>query len=220
AVLTAPWLAFTLLLALVGLARLTERQLWTHAELAVTAGLIYVAVGGAWTFASRLGRGFLGFEEPIVLLTGAHFHYAGLLLLILTGLGARQLRDAMAKVACIAVIISVPAVAVGITLAAQGMPLPELLAAIVMTVTGFIIATLQFRLARRAKSPLPSILFALSGISLFAGMALGAAYALGHYTHADWLTIPQMIRYHAVINVFGFALPGLLAWHTSPEPGA
>jgi len=29
-----------------------------------------------------------------------------------------------------------------------------------------------------------------------------------------------MIRYHAAINVFGFALPGLLAWLVSADPKA
>src|SRR5258708_7317839 len=84
-------------LALVGLYRMREPVRWQTPELAIAAGLVYIAVGGTWTFASRLGKGFFGFDEPLVLLTGAHFHYAGLLLPILTGLAARNLRSRLAS---------------------------------------------------------------------------------------------------------------------------
>jgi hypothetical protein len=217
AALATPWLGFTVLIALMGLTRLRDRSVWAPAELAISAGLIYVAVGGAWTFASRLGRGFLGFEEPMVLLTGAHLHYAGLLLPILVGLGARAMRGRLANLTCILVIIAVPGVAVGITLAAQGHYLPDLLAALLMTITGFMAAIIQLRLALQTNSALPRGLFLLSGVSLIVGMVLAAVYAAGNYAERTghgplWLTIPQMIRYHAAVNIFGFALPGLFAW--------
>jgi hypothetical protein len=76
-------------------------------------------------------------------------------------------------------------------------------------------------MALRSSSFLTRCLFVISGLSLIAGMSLAAIYALGDYTYVAglrgegvWLSIPQMVRYHAVINVFGFALPGLLAWLT------
>jgi hypothetical protein len=145
-------------------------------------------------------------------LTGAHFHYAGLLLPILTGLAARERRDRMTDVVCIAVIVAVPLVAVGITLAAHGIRWPDLLAALLMSVVGVFVALLQLALAARAGSMLPRVLFALSGMSLIVGMALAAVYAVGNYCQLGWLSIPRMIRYHATVNVLGFALPGLLAW--------
>jgi hypothetical protein len=212
AALAVPWLIITGLLDACGAARLRELKQRTAAELAISAGLVYVAVGGVWTFASQLGRGFLGFDEPIVLLTGAHFHFAGLLLPILTGLAARERRDRTADAACIAVIVAVPLVAAGITLAAHGLRWPDLLAALLMSVVGLLVAFLQLSLAARAGSALPRVLFALSGISLIFGMSLAAVYAVGNYTQLGWLSISQMIRYHATVNVFGFALPGLLAW--------
>jgi hypothetical protein len=222
AVLATPWLVFTGLLALMGLIRFTERANWATTELAISAGLIYVAIAGAWTFASRLGRGFLGFEEPIVLLTGAHFHYAGLLLPVLVGLGARSVPGKLADLTCVLVILAVPAVAGGITLAAQGHYLPDLLAALLMFIAGFLVGIIQLRLAVRAQSNLPRGLFALSGVSIIVGMMLAAVYAVGNYAERTghgqlWLTIPQMIRYHAAVNVFGFALPGLLAWLVSKD---
>jgi hypothetical protein len=54
-------------------------------------------------------------------------------------------------------------------------------------------------------------------------MLLAGAYAVeSHARHAGLsvgesrLSIPWMIRYHATINVFGFAAPGLLAWLVFP----
>jgi hypothetical protein len=212
AALAAPWLVLTGLLTVCGLARLRDLKQRTAVESAISAGLVYVAVGGVWTIVSRLGRGFLGFEEPIVLLTGAHFHYAGLLLPILTGLAARERHARTADVACIAVIVAVPLVAVGITLAAHGIRWPDLCATLLMSVVGVLVAFLQLSLAVRAGSALPRVLFAVSGVSLIVGMSLAAVYAIGNYTQLGWLSIPQMIHYHAPVNVFGFALPGLLAW--------
>lgn len=130
----------------------------------------------------------------------------------------------MANLACIAVIIAVPLVAVGITLAAHGWYWPDLLAALLMAATGLLVSALQLRVAARATSMLSRAFFAVSGVSLMVGMLLAAVYAVGNYAHRmgdagadDWLTIPQMIRHHAAINVFGFALPGLLAWLLSAE---
>ena len=221
AMLAFPWLTLTSLIALLGLASLFDRTKRTPSGFAISAGLMYVAVGGAWTFASRLGRGF---EEPLVLLTGAHFHYAGLLLPILVGLGTRAVPGKTANLTCILVIVAVPAVALGITLASQEYYLPELVGALLMTVAGILAGILQLRLAVHASSPLPCGLFAFSGVSLIVGMILAAAYAIGNYaerighSYGGWLTIPLMIRYHAAINVFGYALPGLLAWLVSADP--
>src|ERR1700689_2369591 len=38
---------------------------------------LYLPVGCAWLVASRLGLSPMGFQEPIVLLTAVHFHFAG-----------------------------------------------------------------------------------------------------------------------------------------------
>jgi Ca2+/Na+ antiporter len=217
--LALPWLLFTMLIAACGLMRIREHALTDVAEWTIDAGLIYLAVGGLWTIASRSGRALMGFGEPIVQLTGAHFHYAGLLLPVLTGLAARTLGGPLARLAAVAVIIGVPSVAVGITLSAQGIHLPEMVAALWMSAAGFVVGFPQFRMAKRASSILTRGLFVISGVSLIAGMALAAVYAVGDFTYVMqwrgegvWLSIPQMVRYHAAINVFGFALSGLLAW--------
>src|SRR5262249_36521882 len=155
-----------------------------------------------WTIASRSGRALMGFGEPIVQLTGAHFHYAGLLLPVLTGLAARTLGGQLARLTALAVIIGVPFVAVGITLSDQDIHLPELLAALWMSAAGFAVGFLQFEMAKGASSVITRILFVVSGVSLIAGMALAAVYAIGDFTYVMhwrgegvWLSIPRMVRY-------------------------
>src|SRR5262245_23316950 len=68
AALTVPWVLETGLIALYGLARLRARGFGPVEELCVDAGLVYLAVGGGWTFLTRLGARPLQFEEIIVLL--------------------------------------------------------------------------------------------------------------------------------------------------------
>ena len=79
------------------------------------AGLIFLAVGGAWTVASRFGLRPLDFKDIIVLLTGVHFHYAGFVLPLLTGWAGRRLRTTALRVAAVGVVVGVPLVAPGIT---------------------------------------------------------------------------------------------------------
>ncbi len=217
AALSLPWLAFTALAALLGLLRLLQRLgargALAPAELAIDTGLVYLAVGGVWTLFSRWGQPFLGFREPLVLLTGAHFHFAGFVLPILTGLAGRELNTRLARIAALGVVAGVPLTAAGITLSQQhGYPLAELFATAWMLAAAVLVAVMQLQLTIRFARWTPAALWALSGFALLAGMALAGAYALGAWLGTPWLDIPQMVALHATANVAGFALPGLVAW--------
>jgi uncharacterized protein (UPF0548 family) len=217
--LALPWLGFTGLVALLGLVRLVVHGYRTAAGVATCAAMIFLAVGGGWTLASRWGLEPMGFREPIVLLTGAHFHFAGFALPILTGLAAGTLRNTAGRLAVAGVLLGVPFVAVGIT-AGRTVPAVELSAAWFLAVTCLLVVGLQGALAARATFWTERILFTLSGLALLAGMSLAAVYALSTFRAAYWLTIPQMIPWHGTLNAFGFALPGLLAWHVARLRGA
>jgi uncharacterized protein (UPF0548 family) len=210
--LALPWLGFTGLVALLGLFRLVTGGYRTAAGIATSAGMMFLAVGGGWTLASRWGIEPMGFHEPIVLLTGVHFHYAGFALPILTGLAAGTLRHLRARLAVAGVVIGVPLVAVGIT-AGHSLPVVELSAAWFMGIACLLVVWLQGELATRATAWPERLLFALSGLLLLSGMALAAVYALSTFLASHWLTIPEMIPWHGTLNALGFALPGLLAWH-------
>jgi uncharacterized protein (UPF0548 family) len=211
AALSLPWLCFTLWIAAIGLLRLLQSSRLSLDACCLDAAMIFLAVGGVWTTASRYGARLMGFNEPIVLLTGAHFHFAGFALPLLTGLVGRNLQSVPARIAAAGVIAGVPLTAVGITVGSR-LPLVEALTSWELAAACMLVAFLYFRLAIRPGPATFRLPLLVSGMSLLAGMGLAAAYALGVYTKQNWLDIPTMIRWHASINALGFALPGLLAW--------
>lgn len=220
ALLALPWLAVTGLVAVCGHQRLRARGWAAPEDVCADVGQVFLAVGGGWVLLSRGGVQPMGFREPIILLTGAHFHYAGFALPLLVGLAGQLLRDHTARLASIAVMIGVPLVALGITLAPHGIRAVEWLASWLMAAAGLLVAVLQLRLAWRAQRAIPRFLFVLSGLALAFGMVLAAIYALGTYCGRAWLAIPDMLPWHGAVNALGFALPGLLAWLGRPRSQA
>jgi len=91
ALLASAWLVVAGLISIHGLSRLLSHRARTLAEISVSAGLVYLAVGSGWLIMSRLGLQPLGFGDTIVLLTAVHFHYAGFAAPILSGLAGRVL---------------------------------------------------------------------------------------------------------------------------------
>jgi len=216
AVLVVPWLCWTGLIGLTGLSHGWRWRSRSFDELCMYAGMIYLPVGAAWALLSRAGLRPLGFSDVIVLATGVHFHYAGFVLPLLTALAGRALSGFMARMACAAVVIGVPAVAVGITLSAFAIRLPEWLAAWFMCLACFLVVGLQVRLALRPGVWLFRGLLAISAGALSAAMILAGIYALGTYCGTPWLTIEAMLPWHGATNALGTALCGLLAWNLAP----
>src|SRR3954447_19718491 len=89
--LAVPWAAWAALLGVRGLLRLREFSLTTTDELCLSLGMLALPVGGIWLLAARAGLPLLGFGAPFTLLTGMHFHYAGLLMPSVVGLTGRLL---------------------------------------------------------------------------------------------------------------------------------
>lgn len=222
ALLTLPWLAFTALLAAIGVARMLRHGLARPLDrLCTDVGLMYALIGGLWVLADRGGIRPLGFDAGIVALTAAHFHFAGLLLPLFTGLAARQMPDSrfIAR-AAVGVVLGVPAVAAGITAAQLGLgPALETAAGLGLALAAAVVAILHVRLALDSTaSPLARGLIAVAGVSLFFGMVLAACYALRAYmTALPWLGIPQMRALHGTVNALGFGLCGVLGWRAMLE---
>lgn len=211
--LAAPWVVLTGLLALVGGLRLLARGVRPQWALCRDAGLVMFAVGGAWTLADRLGLHPLGFGTDIVQLTAVHFHYAGLVLPVVTGLVMREFSGSrVAAVAGLGVLAGVPLVAIGITAAQFGAGTTgELVAAAVLAPAAVSVAVLQLRLAAQDRWPMPArALWVVAGVSLLFGMTLALLYAAR--LPWPWLTIPWMRALHGTANALGFALCALLGW--------
>jgi hypothetical protein len=215
--LSLPWLGFGLLAAFLGFERAWRRARASVAEGCIAAGLIFLLVGAGWTTLSRFGARPLGFPDVIVLLTGVHFHYAGLVLPVLTGLAGRAKSGVLARLATCGVVTGVPLVAFGITVG-RYVPLIEALAAWFMTLAALMAAAVQLRYARQCPR-LEGTLLLVSALALVAGVALAACYALSVYLHQYWFTIDQMILWHGTVNACGYALLGLLGWTVHEQSG-
>jgi hypothetical protein len=215
--LAAPWLAFTVALGICGLAA-AVRPARALAERTADLSCALLTVGGAWTFAARLGYQPLGFDPMIVLLTGVHFHYAGFALCWCAAAALRALAAAgrgvrIARAACAGALLAVPAVAVGITCTQLGAPaFVETAAALLMALAGACVALAQAQsvLLREVK-PAARALGLLSSGALLAGMILAAAYGMRFAAPATAPPLEFMVFTHGSLNALGFATCGILA---------
>jgi len=215
AALVLPWAAIAATTALLGLVRLAgraRRGAVDQVGLAVDVSAAFLTLGAFWLVISRLGRTFLGFGEPLAILTAVHFHFAGRAAPILIGYtayiraedrGGRRLRGA-----AIGVIVGMPLVAVGITMS----PIVALAGTVVLSVALIALAAVQVELRPVMRSPISRTLLLLSSGSIAIGMALALVYALGVVVGNLWLDVPAMARTHGVINGIGFILGALFAW--------
>lgn len=215
---TLPWLAFAGVAALAGLVRVIGHRGRPLGELAIDAALAFLLVGGFWLTVSRWGQPVAGFGDPIALLTAAHFNVAGVVVPVAAGLCARRLPGPLATATAVVAITGMPAVAVGITLQQQGIEIVNAVAVAYFALGMLGLSLLHAHLAKEAGSPGSArLLWAISAASLPIGMALAVVYATGPLTGYG-LTIDQMARSHAIVNLFGFALAAMLAW-TLASPG-
>jgi len=232
---TLPWLLVTGLLGLVGLLRAWRRGGTPWPELAVDAGLIFLPIGGGWALLHVLGEQPLGFKPVIVLLTAIHFHYAGLVLPVITGLSGRRLPGGFSSLVAAGVTIGVPLVAVGITSTQLGgPPAVETLSAWMTAAAAIGTSVLLLRLVRTGGVPLASkVLWTVSAVSLSGAMVLAALYGARAWLDLlpeSWQLLPVpledpsgktdnleviidwMRAWHGTANAIGFALCSCLAW--------
>lgn len=219
AALASGWLLVTGLFALCGLARLITRGLRpiVTRELAIDAGLAYLPVGGVWLVASRLGVPFLGFSEPWVMLTAAHFHFAGLAAPVIAGAVGRALHATGAgpgwlrayDIAAIGVMAGPPLVAAGIAL----WPVVEVVSAVVLSLALLLLTAVALRaVVPRLRPRLAGALLAAAVSSLLLSMSCACAYAVGAFLEIDILLLPTMVWVHGLVNAIGFGAGGLAAF--------
>lgn len=213
-----PWAGITALLAVIGLGRML-RDAWSRPldRLSADVGMVYILIGGVWAMADRGGLRPIRLDPEIVALTAVHFHFAGFLLPIFTGMVMRRMPESrFAARAAVGVALSVPAVAVGITATQLGAsPAIEAAAGSALAISAMAIAILHIRWALDVASVnrAPRVLLGVAGASLFFAMLLSLAYAARNYsTILPWLGLPQMRAIHGSLNAFGFGLCGVLGW--------
>jgi hypothetical protein len=214
AVLASGWFVVTSLIALFGLWRFLPRGFYPVEEVSIDGGLVYLPVGGVWFIMSRLGIQPLGFGDTIVLLTAVHFHFAGFAAPILAGLAGRVIGPSglarkLFRVAVVCIISGIPAVAAGITVS----PLLALVGATVISIGLMLLAVAVFGwVLPSLRSLTAQILLVVSSISSAFAMWLASVYAYSIVTKKLIIDIPRMAMTHGLVNAFGFALCGMIAW--------
>jgi hypothetical protein len=214
AALSLPWLLTTGLISLAGLFHIRKRGLIPWEELCLDAGLVYLVIGGGWAVLSRWGMRPLEFEAIIVLLTAIHFHYAGFVLPLLTGLAVRDVKGTWARLVPLGVTAGVPLVAVGITATQLGLgTVLESFAACLTALAGMGTAALHLRLSLDPARPrVARLLWLVASLALGFSMLLAALYGCRFFLPVERLDIPWMRAWHGTANAVGFGLAGLLAW--------
>jgi hypothetical protein len=214
--LACGWLAFCGLLAISGVIRFVNGAYMRLDSACAALAFIYIAVGGAWLVASRLGLTPIGFQEPIVLLTAVHFHYAGFAAPLLARSAGRALPVRSGGGAMAALFRGiVTAVLLGPGILAAGFvvgPRVKLLAAIILATAEIGLAISFLFALRKIQSDAAKVLIAISALSVIFSMAMAGLWAVGEYPLQPFVHLAEMARLHGTANAFGFTLCGLLGW--------
>ncbi len=219
--LALPWLGFSLWALWANFHLLSQVFRGRPHERSLCAAFLFLPVGAAWAFADRLGIRPLGFDPTIVLLTAAHFHYAGFLLALGASHTYRQLNAGQitrSTWVSWSILLAPAFVAVGITVTQLGGSyLVESLSATVMVVSALGAAYLQVLVAFQFSLPAWQVrLKILGSLFLSLGMILAFLYAWRFYPVLPWLSIPWMYALHGTLNTLGVGLFGVLGNMTAP----
>lgn len=211
-VATIPWGVVTGLFGLTALARTRKRGPWPVSETIIDAGFAYSIVGAVALVLHHLGITFW-FDPIIILLTAVHFHYAGFVLPVLTGLAGRSLGDRMGtgfRILIGVVLIGPALIAVGISFS----PAIEVIAVGGFTVAVAILGGYVTVRVAPERPRLQGTLVAVSSLALPVSMVLALSYGIGTFTGINplGLGISRMITLHGTLNALGFALLGTLGW--------
>lgn len=187
----------------------------TLVDTARFAAYLFWPVGTLAAFSDRLGWAPLGFSPIIILLTVAHFHYAGFLLpWVLSNVARSEPAHFIQKLIAYCIFMGIPAVAVGITASNIGIhPFLETLAATLMALGGLGLALWHGWLAFSIKIPILTRLGYLGlCLCLSAGMTLALLYGWRYYFPMSFLSIPWMYALHGSLNTLGVGVLGVLLW--------
>ena len=213
------WLLVCALFTLRGLRRLWRYRARSFSQFCFAAGEAYLLVGGTWLVASRLGLQPVGFQEPIVLLTAVHFHFAGFLSAVLAGLTYERLRETRWSKPLRAALAGVVVGPGLLGLAFLVGPKVKLAAVVLIVVGQFGLATGMIRVALGSANPVGRAMLLLSSGCVVAGMVLAATWAVGEYPLQPFVDLGGMERVHGALNAVGFGICGLIGWLNAGHGG-
>ena len=199
------YLAFTVCIALLGLARFIKRGFTNIEEFAIDLAMMYIALGGAWYFA-YVANIDTGFTPLLTWLTAIHFHYSAFLLPLFIGFLGRLSKPRSYHFYSSLLLIAPMVVAIGITFS-RWIELFSVLLYII-GLAGIIVTAWRSTFANR----LQKWLVCLSFTSLAVTIAFSLFYVLGNGFGLTSITIDFMLRFHGLLNCVLFALFGIVGW--------
>lgn len=173
---------------------------------ALTACASLLVAAGSLT-AERAGHALLGFDDEVLALTVAHFHYAGFAVATLAGLALVRAPGRLSVLGAVAVPLGTALVAVG-HFAGRAVELAGALA----LATGLLAvsaATVRWVLPRRRA---PRRLLLVAAMVTPVTMALALWWSVGRLTGLPHPDLAVTAATHGVGNALGVCLCGLLGW--------
>jgi hypothetical protein len=213
-ILALPWFAFGCFVGLESLMALIHGEFSKLKTACRIMSYLYLPIGCAWLIASRLGLSPMGFQEPIVLLTAVHFHFAGFaapLLALAAGSVVEKKSVALRrifKVVASGVLAGPGLLAVGFVIG------PRLKLAMALLVACSEVGLSLFFLAsiRAIRPRLAQLFITISAASALFAMVLAGIWAIDEFPLQPFVHLDEMARLHGTSNAFGFVLCGLVGW--------
>jgi len=205
----APYVAVAIVAGGLGFMRLV-RGPRTTSRLALCTGMVFVPAAASWLLAYQAGYSLLGYPPFWVLLTAAHFHIAGIALLVIVGRIAHG-RGVLGAAVALGCVLSVPLTAAGI----YGPHWLEVGAALGMAASGVGAAVLLV-------TTRGAVLLKVAGAILFVTMIFASMFALRDHGTSLVLfgldPLASMIIAHGVPNALIVALLALAALARTAPP--
>jgi len=222
AILALPWFCFGCFLGLFGLSRLFRGGFKSLKTSCAIVSFLYLPIGCAWMVASRKGLTPMSFQEPIVLLTAVHFHFAGFTAPLLTQAAATTVEKAAVPAQRLFKVVAAGVLAGPGLLAAGFVIGPHLKLAAALLLAGSEIGLALFFLAavRTIRPRLAQVFVTLSAASVLFAMVLAGVWAVGEFPLQPFVHLDEMARLHGTANALGFTLCGLLGWTLSARGSA
>ena len=219
--LILPWLTFVSYVGIWQSKQFLQKRKKRISAYCFLAACLYMPVAAIWAMFDRMDIQPMGFSPTIVLLTAVHFHYAGFLLPLISGMILKKENKKIFQLIAWGVILGIPLVAVGIISEQYHLPhFIEITAVCLMTFSAASIGFLQVQKGIRIYKKPTGVFFLLGGLALVGGMTLAFFYGIRSLVPIPLLTIPWMYVVHGTLNAVGFALPSLFAWLTYNSPVA
>jgi hypothetical protein len=212
--LAVPWLAVAIVVTVREGLRLLAARPWLVIDLARFASCAFLVVGASFSVASRAGWSVAGIHEPIVELTGVHFHFAGFATTVLATCVARALphRNRLTVPMLVLALAAPPVVAAGFTWKLAPF---QIGGALMITGATWSVAAITVALVVRGANAVSRPFLVVSSVAVLAPMVLAVFWATAQYYDVAALSIPDMARVHGTINAFGFVGCGLTGWRLS-----